>query len=504
MSIFRLFPWCLLLALTLFGPAVVAAEPFAYITNFTESGTVSVIDTATPKVTVTVPVGRFPVGVALNPSGSLVFVANNGDGSVSVIDAPTNTVTATIGVGASPYGIAVDPTGTTAYVANFGDGTVSVIDVAKNALNATTPTVTVGSGPAGVVFHPARPLAYVTNFGDGTVSLIDTTSHAVTKTLTVGEGPAGIAVNLAGTRVYVALQGEGKVAVIDGTTDAVSADSFTVESGPTGVAVSPSGGSVYTANQFSGSVSVIDVGSGDVSHVAVGAGAFGLSVHPSGASVYVANSGDDSVSVIDTATGNVTKTVSDGIGPGPFAFGQFITPLAASGRQVTALGSAALWIGVTNSDDNGRRLDVKVEIYRNDELIGEGVVTSRPVSGNALANATAVSVPLSLAGGPVTFAPTDVLVSRVWARRAGGSGDVNVRLWYGNAAPPPASRRGWSHFTAAVDGAETRFYYRGAGCPSAPCSLPLLDEPGSAGVAAALRAAAAYRSFGDWRTAQAP
>jgi YVTN family beta-propeller protein len=65
-------------------------------------GTVSVIDTATNKVTATVPVGTFPVGVSVTPDGAHVYVANQRDNNVAVIATATNTVTARVPVGIAP------------------------------------------------------------------------------------------------------------------------------------------------------------------------------------------------------------------------------------------------------------------------------------------------------------------------------------------------------------------------------------------------------------------
>jgi YVTN family beta-propeller protein len=48
--------------------------PFAYITNG-ESNNISVIDTTTNKVTATISAGSNPVGAAINPSGTKVYVA---------------------------------------------------------------------------------------------------------------------------------------------------------------------------------------------------------------------------------------------------------------------------------------------------------------------------------------------------------------------------------------------------------------------------------------------
>lgn len=72
------------LVLLLVGGA--GAAPFAYITN-RNSNTVSVIDTATNTVTATVNVGSYPIGVAVNPAGTLVYVANSESHTVSVLSA---------------------------------------------------------------------------------------------------------------------------------------------------------------------------------------------------------------------------------------------------------------------------------------------------------------------------------------------------------------------------------------------------------------------------------
>jgi YVTN family beta-propeller protein len=103
----------------------------------TGSNTVSVIAAATNRVAATVAVGSEPVGIAVSPDGTTVYVTNSGSNTVSVIDTATNTVTATIAVGTFPAGAAVSPDGSTLYVTNDGDNTVSVIAAATNRVAAT-------------------------------------------------------------------------------------------------------------------------------------------------------------------------------------------------------------------------------------------------------------------------------------------------------------------------------------------------------------------------------
>jgi YVTN family beta-propeller protein len=122
--------------------------------------TVPVIDTATNTVIATIPVGNAPLGVAVTPDGTKVYVANRPNtvsvvdtatSTVSVVDTATNTVSATIPVGNGPVGIAVKPDGSEVYLADVVVNTVSVIDPATNIVIATIPG---GNAPAGVIIQP--------------------------------------------------------------------------------------------------------------------------------------------------------------------------------------------------------------------------------------------------------------------------------------------------------------------------------------------------------------
>jgi YVTN family beta-propeller protein len=129
------------------GVAVSPSGSRVYVANQVDN-TVSVIDTSTNTVVATVPVGAAPfsspVSVAVNPTGVLVYVTNAGEDTVSVIYAPTNRVIANVAVGRSPFGLAVDPTGTRVFVGNDMGASVSVIDAATNTIAAT---VAVGEHP---------------------------------------------------------------------------------------------------------------------------------------------------------------------------------------------------------------------------------------------------------------------------------------------------------------------------------------------------------------------
>jgi YVTN family beta-propeller protein len=292
------------------------AAKYAYITN-SGSTTVSVIDTATNKVTATVNVGSNPYGVAVNPKGTKVYVASDVNDAVSVIDTATNKVTATVPVGSDPWGIAVNPDGTKVYVANEGSGTVSVIDTASNKVTAT---IKVGNYPYGIAVNPAGTKVYAVNDLDNTVSVIDAATNKVTATITVGDLPTGVAVNPAGTKVYVT--NERDVSVIDTATNKVTA-TVPVGKYPWGVAINPTGTKAYVTNYGDSTVSVIDTATNKVTAtVKVGSYPLGIAINPEGTKVYVANEESNTISVIDTATNKITATIT--VGKEPVAFGKFI------------------------------------------------------------------------------------------------------------------------------------------------------------------------------------
>ena len=289
-----------------------ASAQYAYIS--TSSG-VYVLNTVSNTVTANVGMGGQPLGVAVNPAGTYVYVATSNN-TVSVIKTATNTVTATVNVGANPIGVAVNPAGTFVYVTNYVSNTVSVINTATNAVTAT---VSVGVEPLGVAVNPAGTRVYVANSGDS-VSVIETATNTVTATVNVGSGmnPAGVAVNPNGSYVYVTNAAGGSVSVINTAANSVTA-TVKVGNSPRGVAVNPVGTYVYVANYSDFTVSVIETATNTVTATvnvtslgSVANGVYGIAVNPSGTSVYVVLFGGNTVAVISTATNAVTATSTVG------------------------------------------------------------------------------------------------------------------------------------------------------------------------------------------------
>ncbi|MFO1371749.1 MAG: PASTA domain-containing protein [Candidatus Competibacteraceae bacterium] len=111
----------------------------AYITNYI-GNTVSILNPDTNQTADNIPAGvsdSGPSGVAVSPDGTKLYITNRPPhgkqmGTVSVIDLTERKVTAIIPVGAAPLGIAIDPTGERVFVANEGSFSLTVIDTRTN------------------------------------------------------------------------------------------------------------------------------------------------------------------------------------------------------------------------------------------------------------------------------------------------------------------------------------------------------------------------------------
>jgi YVTN family beta-propeller protein len=111
------------------------SPPLLYKAGAT-TNTVVVLDPKTNSIVGTIPVGTHPRGLMGTPDGKQLWVTNKDSSSISVIDTATLKVTATIALPSSqPFGIDITPDGTAAYVANGQvPGSVYVIDVARRSL----------------------------------------------------------------------------------------------------------------------------------------------------------------------------------------------------------------------------------------------------------------------------------------------------------------------------------------------------------------------------------
>jgi len=155
------------------------------------TGTVSVVDLASMKVTKNIATGLHPTGMAFY--GKYLLVANTYSDSISVIDTDTNEVDRTIELGlpirvpgedqpvygAAPNSIAVDAKNEIAYVALYNANAVGVVNL-KSTAKPVMGMIPVAYAPSSVVLDEADHVLIVANDkGIGTRYSFET-DHGVT------------------------------------------------------------------------------------------------------------------------------------------------------------------------------------------------------------------------------------------------------------------------------------------------------------------------------------
>jgi hypothetical protein len=121
--------------------------------------------------------GTQSTGIAVDPTGRYVYVANFTASTVSQFSINQSTgaltsITTAIASGSLPNSVAVDPTGRYVYVTNYSSSTVSQysINQSTGALTLITTDIASGSNPFSIAVDPTGRYAYVANGSDGTVS----------------------------------------------------------------------------------------------------------------------------------------------------------------------------------------------------------------------------------------------------------------------------------------------------------------------------------------------
>ncbi|MBI4464874.1 MAG: bifunctional YncE family protein/alkaline phosphatase family protein [Acidobacteria bacterium] len=193
-----------------------------------------------------------PAGLALDATGTYLYVALNGLNSVARIDLNLQAVVSTVDVGVAPFGLALSPQGDRLFVTNWGgrrpvknnnspsnrnapsagtptlvdergiasSGTVSVINLATFQVISE---VSVGLHPSGIQISPDGKLAAVANANSDSVTLLDTNSLQVLSTILIpafpagyfGSSPTAVAFSPSGDWLYVACGGNNGVAVLE-------------------------------------------------------------------------------------------------------------------------------------------------------------------------------------------------------------------------------------------------------------------------------------------------
>jgi YVTN family beta-propeller protein len=326
----------LVCAAATFSVPLVAAESGyrVYVTN-ERSGTLSVIDGASSKVTATVALGKRPRGLKISPDGKLLYVALSGSPSagpgvdesklppadkgadgIGVVDLATLKLVRVLRGVSDPEQLAVSRDGKRLYIASEDTGQAIILDAGSGARRAALP---VGGEPEGVTLSPDGRFVYMTSESDHKISVIDTTSDKVVAQFEVGMRPRFIEFTHDSSRAFVSNELDASISVVDAKAHKV-VNTFKLSGGPlirpVGIIVSADGKRLYAVTGRGGTVVELDATTGkQLASAEVGQRPWGLALSPDDRLLYTANGPSNDVTVLDASTLKVQGRIAVGDSP---------------------------------------------------------------------------------------------------------------------------------------------------------------------------------------------
>ena len=138
-----------------------------------------------------IPVGKGDEGFDISPDGRELWTANAQDGTLSIIDTASNKVTATID--ARIFGanrLKFTPNGKLVLISSLANADLFVYDAASRKEIKRVP---IGHGAAGILTDSVGNRAFVACSPDNYIAIVDLKTLEVTGHLDVGGEPDGLA-----------------------------------------------------------------------------------------------------------------------------------------------------------------------------------------------------------------------------------------------------------------------------------------------------------------------
>ena len=170
-------------------------ESLAYVTN-SSGNTVTVIDCGKRRISVDVPVGSGPEGVAVNPETDNIYVTIQDESRLTIHDPERHNMVYETELGESPMGIVFSPDKSLALVPNRRSNDLSIVETRFHRDGDGRPweveRIPVGIWPGNVVFNTDGSRAYVTNNKTNDISVIDLEGRTEINRIDVRTYPDGI------------------------------------------------------------------------------------------------------------------------------------------------------------------------------------------------------------------------------------------------------------------------------------------------------------------------
>lgn len=260
-------------------------------------------------------VGDSTNGIVVHPSNQFALVANQTEGTISLleIDHVSGVLTEKLPrtpAGANPGPMLLDPSGSFLYVADQGLNQVLVFSVSSSGTLSQVSSVSLAAPPSsltlasnGFLFVPVTSISdvYVFTVSSGTLTQVCFGGGPVCLPFNVANGVGSVAVDPAGKFLYATSPAtntvSGFVIGAGGTLTPVPGVIFGTGTAPAGAFVDPTGKFLYVANSGASTLSeyTINTSTGDLTAFtnatqSVGTGPQFITFDPVGNFLYVADS----------------------------------------------------------------------------------------------------------------------------------------------------------------------------------------------------------------------
>lgn len=236
------------------------------------------------------------------PVGLVGLASVPEEGLVVTFDRRSGRVTGAIPVGRRPVGIAIDAVRRRGYVALAGDDALVAIDLERGTVSERRP-LRGGDQPVDLALTDGGRLLVVANEGSSSVAFVDSTGLAETGRALVGDAPAAVLVDRTGQRVLVACRRANRVDELGFNPDRREwqvVRSGSTDPGPFRLQFNRTGSRLYAAQDGSPYLSVLDAETlAVVQRPFVGPGQAAIRVDPASDRVYLARRGTGTIEVFD-------------------------------------------------------------------------------------------------------------------------------------------------------------------------------------------------------------
>ena len=169
----------------------------------------SIIDRAAGRTIRTIPLGRYPRGIAVAPDSQTAYIAVMGTTNIAAVNLRDFEVSWMNGVGSGPRHVVLSPDGRYLYATLNGAGSIAKIDLATRTVVGRVHT---GSEPRSMAISGDGTALYVVNYASDTMTKLRASDLSLLQTIATPHHPIGITYNRTTRDVWVSCY-EGHILV---------------------------------------------------------------------------------------------------------------------------------------------------------------------------------------------------------------------------------------------------------------------------------------------------